>query len=625
MPSVSEKQHNAMEAAAHGHSTLGIPKSVGQEFVNADKHRKDSETVHPEQNALDSAASECAGILIRQWGKGDDKGQRYLLLKHAEEGQWVQPGGHIEPGESHLQAALRELAEETGIKLDGAMMLRDSSANGVNFRCYLADVRPEDHKVTISDESSDMGWFGPHELPKDIHPEVAKTIELVSGNELDIAKAIRDGHLASPQHYENIYLFDVRFTGTGVSFRPAYDEGVYRPPEVSLDDEFLERLNGLPIIFDHPEGGKILNSEEFRNRIIGTMFVPYIKGDEVWGIAKVFDDDAAACMCETHQSTSPAVVFRNAGSTKTVELSDGSTALIEGEPSYVDHLAVCAAGVWDKGGEPNGVNNSGVSQVDQEDKAPAWADALHAKLDACVSRMDEAYSRLDALEHKGGDKDADKEERADEVGELCDSEEEVMDSKEEAEKDGKAEEKDEEKAEKAVKAAEKEGKKEEKAERADSLKMSTLEREVAALKAQLAGVTRGPTHEDRDALSAAQKRADGLFAQFGMEAPAPMIGESPISYRKRLAAKIQKYSEAVKDLRMDSLDSVSFGVIEEKVYADAAVAARMPSNRPTGHVITRTEDFGGHKVIHTEGDFSWMDPFKDVAKRGHINKTHGVH
>jgi hypothetical protein len=37
MPSVSKAQHGAMEAAAHGHSTLGIPKSVGQEFASADK------------------------------------------------------------------------------------------------------------------------------------------------------------------------------------------------------------------------------------------------------------------------------------------------------------------------------------------------------------------------------------------------------------------------------------------------------------------------------------------------------------------------------------------------------------------------------------------------------------
>lgn len=37
MPSTSKKQHNAMLAAAYGHSTLGIPKSVGKEFVAADK------------------------------------------------------------------------------------------------------------------------------------------------------------------------------------------------------------------------------------------------------------------------------------------------------------------------------------------------------------------------------------------------------------------------------------------------------------------------------------------------------------------------------------------------------------------------------------------------------------
>lgn len=37
MPSVSKKQHRAMEAAAHGKSNIGIPKSVAREFVNADK------------------------------------------------------------------------------------------------------------------------------------------------------------------------------------------------------------------------------------------------------------------------------------------------------------------------------------------------------------------------------------------------------------------------------------------------------------------------------------------------------------------------------------------------------------------------------------------------------------
>jgi hypothetical protein len=40
MPPVSQAQRRAMYAAAAGHSTLGIPKSVGKEFTAADKGGK---------------------------------------------------------------------------------------------------------------------------------------------------------------------------------------------------------------------------------------------------------------------------------------------------------------------------------------------------------------------------------------------------------------------------------------------------------------------------------------------------------------------------------------------------------------------------------------------------------
>lgn len=36
MPPVSQAQRAAMRAAASGHSTLGIPESVGKEFSEAD-------------------------------------------------------------------------------------------------------------------------------------------------------------------------------------------------------------------------------------------------------------------------------------------------------------------------------------------------------------------------------------------------------------------------------------------------------------------------------------------------------------------------------------------------------------------------------------------------------------
>ena len=54
----------------------------------------------------------CAGIVIY---RNESDGRRYLLLHHRDGGHWSLPKGHIEPGESPENAALRETREETGI------------------------------------------------------------------------------------------------------------------------------------------------------------------------------------------------------------------------------------------------------------------------------------------------------------------------------------------------------------------------------------------------------------------------------------------------------------------------------------------------------------------------------
>jgi hypothetical protein len=184
-------------------------------------------------------------------------------------------------------------------------------------------------------------------------------------DELGIAKAIKAGELTSPQRYGNLMLIAIRITGTGVAYRQGEDEFCWRDPSMYLTDEFLERCQGLPVILEHPEGN-MLNTDEFRERIVGTVFLPYVQRDEIWAVAKIFDMAIAQMLEEEPMSTSPAVVLRHADVGSKIQMTNGATLLIEGKPSLLDHVAICPRGVWDKGGEPAGVLNPALDSTQKK-------------------------------------------------------------------------------------------------------------------------------------------------------------------------------------------------------------------------------------------------------------------
>lgn len=465
-------------------------------------------------------------------------------------------------------------------------------------------------------------------IPKSVGEKFIEHDAIEYPTEIELAKAIRDGSLESPQRYENVWLFNVRITGTGTSYRPAHDEFVYRPPEDFLTDDFLERCNGLPLIFEHPDS-PMLNTDEYRERSIGVVILPYLKDDEVWGIAKVFDDDAAELMKTSHISTSPAVVFRNAGSTETVDI-DGDTVLIEGKPSYVDHLAICEHGVWDKGGEPLGVTHSNEEKtMADEEKVPAWA----AKL---VESTEKLTARMDSMEEKFRLDEEAPEEPVEEVvvkdeEESEEPEEKVVVEKDEDEEVVVEDESDEEEAreamEEAAAAGEAEKEAEEKAlEYADSVKKhNELQKKIDAMQNRLDSFNRQLSSEERDALAQAQSRADGLAQMFGEQISGPLHGETPIQYRKRLADKFKKHSSDLKNIRMDSLDDVTFGVMEERIYQDASRVARSPSVQTPGRLIPMVRrDSAGREITTYSGDIdAWMNNFKGVGQTVNIDRHAG--
>jgi 8-oxo-dGTP diphosphatase len=86
-------------------------------------------------------------------------------------GEWALPGGFVEKGEQVIDAAPRELAEETGLHAGSLRLLgvydtpgRDSRGWTVSI-VYLARV-PAEVAVRGADDARDARWFTVDALPK---------------------------------------------------------------------------------------------------------------------------------------------------------------------------------------------------------------------------------------------------------------------------------------------------------------------------------------------------------------------------------------------------------------------------------------------------------------------------
>jgi 8-oxo-dGTP pyrophosphatase MutT (NUDIX family) len=570
-------------------------------------------------------------------------------------GEWSLPGGHIDGDETPEQAARRECLEETGYEPAKLLEIGKTSDGAVEFTTFYHECRRFD--VAISDESADYLWVPIGQMPEPMHPGCAyilesdafKAIKKAHMTETEVAQAMMLGELPSPQFFRNVWLFAIRITGTGTSFRSKDSEYVYRPPENYLTDEFLARCNGLSVIVDHPKAA-VLDSKEFKKRNVGSVILPFIartevvgdcviavadmeNGDEVWGIAKVYDETTATLMSREQLSTSPSVVFRNPDvENSTVTLDDGQPLLIEGKPVLLDHIAICEAGVWDKGGPPTGVSTNQVQESQMNE------DELKAKADAEAKEKEEtaAKAKADAEEKAKADADGDKFNKLmTAVDSLCSR----MDSFEKAKADAapaeelsladkKADEEAKAKADADEKAkADADEKEKEAAAKADSKESALLARiaELEKLSVQMAGVIPRPLNDTDYALMAdAQAKADAVYSAFGKQAPRALNGEDLLAYRKRLVAGVKSHSDQWKSIDISKVDSSVFEIAEPKIYADAMDAAIHPSASPEGGLREVTRDTGtGHRVTTFYGQpKDWMDDFRAPRIKAGLRQSH---
>ncbi|EKH5703315.1 NUDIX domain-containing protein [Salmonella enterica] len=511
-----------------------------------------------------------SGIMFRQ-------GKFVFLIQRSDDGTWCQPGGKVEPGELAIDTARREVLEEVGYQYDGPLTPHSVYGDYLTFRAEVS----ERFEAKLNDESLTAGWFHIDDLPKPLHQPFAEMLAQQVLNETEVATLIADGTLSSPQFFINMWMFAIRVTGTGVTWRSADQQMAFRNPDDYLTPEFLQRVAGLPLIWLHPEKNT-LDSNEFAKRVIGTLTNSWVADNgEVWAIARVYDAEAAEIMATRQLSTSPTVKFVEVPDS-IIEI-DGQPLLVEPSPELLDHVAICEQGVWDKLLAPTGVKSDSIpNEAEKMDEEKIVA-LINKAIDARMAKADEetdAKAKADAEEEARKEKADAEEKEAEEAKAKADAEEKAAKEKADAEAKEKA---DAEEAERMAK------------EKADS----QLRQEIAELRSRI------PTElsdEERNEIADAQVKADSVFSCFGKRAPVPLSGEKPLAYRRRLMIQLQEHSPDFKTVDLSTIaDSALLSVAEKTIYADAQKSASLSVGPGMLREIKRA-DATGRQISTFEGD-----------------------
>lgn len=127
----------------------------------------------------------------------DPSGTRTLLVLHRKAGLWVQPGGHLEPGDATVAgAALREASEESGLAPSALRLALDGRPLDLSRHAFAFGACAEHLDVTFllvadpaapttaSEESERVAWWRLDDLPDgvvaDLPPRLRAAADLLA-------------------------------------------------------------------------------------------------------------------------------------------------------------------------------------------------------------------------------------------------------------------------------------------------------------------------------------------------------------------------------------------------------------------------------------------------------------
>jgi len=94
------------------------------------------------------------------------RGDRVLVARRADRGRWEFPGGKVEPGESPDDAAVREIREELGCRIEvtGWLATEVEIRPGMTLRVALARLA-DGEPIPTHHQHDAIRWTTPASLP----------------------------------------------------------------------------------------------------------------------------------------------------------------------------------------------------------------------------------------------------------------------------------------------------------------------------------------------------------------------------------------------------------------------------------------------------------------------------
>jgi 8-oxo-dGTP pyrophosphatase MutT (NUDIX family) len=104
----------------------------------------------------------------------DERREKVLLTRRADNGQWCLPGGMMEAGEGLAEACAREVWEETGLRVQVGRLIgvynspnritEYADGNRYQFVGFTFEARPAGGQIGASSEVTEYGYFTAEEI-----------------------------------------------------------------------------------------------------------------------------------------------------------------------------------------------------------------------------------------------------------------------------------------------------------------------------------------------------------------------------------------------------------------------------------------------------------------------------